>query len=187
MEDKELKAWRKEKRRELLEARSTLDRETRRSYGEEIQRQLKSILGDVSGHCVGAYWPFRGEFNVHPLLEELQASGTSLALPVVVEKAAPLEFWSWQPGAALGRGVWDIPIPAERNPVTPDILLVPLVGHDDQGYRLGYGGGYYDRTLAQYKRKPLAIGIGYSLGRLDTIHPQDFDIPMSRIVTEISG
>lgn len=187
MEEKELKAWRKEKRQTLLEARSALDRETRRRHGEAIHQQLKSILGSLSGHCLGAYWPFRGEFNVHPLLEECQAAGADLALPVVVEKAQPLEFWSWKPGDPLGRGVWDIPIPTERKVVTPDILLVPLVGYDEAGYRLGYGGGYYDRTLAQYARKPLAIGIGYSLGRLDTIHPQDYDIPMSKIVTEISG
>lgn len=187
MENKELQAWRKQKRRELLEARTALDRETRRRYGEAIQRQLMEILGNVSGHTVGAYWPFRAEFNVHPLLDHLQAQGAQLALPVVVNKAAPLEFWRWKPGDPLGRGVWDIPIPTERNPVRPDILLVPLVGYDDEGYRLGYGGGYYDRTLAQYRPKPLAIGIGYTLGHLETIEPQDFDIPMSRIVTEASG
>jgi 5-formyltetrahydrofolate cyclo-ligase len=80
--------------------------------------------------------------------------------------------------------VWDIPIPIERQAVRPTALLVPLVGFDRQGYRLGYGGGYYDRTLAAMDPKPLIIGIGYEIGRLETIHPQPHDVPMDAIVTE---
>jgi 5-formyltetrahydrofolate cyclo-ligase len=75
-------------------------------------------------------------------------------------------------------------VPAERQVVSPTALLVPLVGFDEQGYRLGYGGGYYDRTLAASKPRPLAIGLGYEFGRLATIHPQPHDAPMDAIVTE---
>jgi 5-formyltetrahydrofolate cyclo-ligase len=84
----------------------------------------------------------------------------------------------------LTRGVWDIPVPSNRNPVQPTVLLVPLLGFDTAGYRLGHGGGYYDRTLATVAQKPLTIGIGYELGRLQTIYPQPHDIPMDAIVTE---
>lgn len=78
----------------------------------------------------------------------------------------------------LVRGIWNIPIPSERNPVQPTVLLVALLGFDLAGYRLGYGGGYYDRTLATLAQKPLTIGVGYELGRLETIYPQPHDIWM---------
>jgi 5-formyltetrahydrofolate cyclo-ligase len=133
---------------------------------------------------VGFYWPFRGEIGTHALVRRLIRQGARAALPVVVEKGQPLEFRAWRPGTPLRRGVWDIPIPAERQVVQPTALLVPLVGFDAEGYRLGYGGGYYDRTLVAMAPKPLAIGIGYELGRLPTIHPQAHDVPMDAIVTE---
>ena len=84
----------------------------------------------------------------------------------------------------MQRGFWNIPIPAERRVVVPDALLIPLVGYDAAGYRLGYGGGYYDRTLASRTPLPLRIGVGYDGAELPTIHPQPHDIPMSIIVTE---
>ena len=90
----------------------------------------------------------------------------------------------WQPQMKLVRGIWNIPIPSERNPVQPTVLLVPLLGFDPAGYRLGYGGGYYDRTLATFAQKPLSIGIGYELGRLKTIYPQPHDVSMDGVVTE---
>jgi 5,10-methenyltetrahydrofolate synthetase len=84
----------------------------------------------------------------------------------------------------LQRGLWDIPIPAERELVTPDALIIPLVGFDSQHYRLGYGGGYYDRTLAALPRRPFCIGVGSSEAMLSTIVPQAHDIPMDAIATD---
>ena len=84
----------------------------------------------------------------------------------------------------MENGFWDIPVPANDVRVTPTALLVPLVGFDEVGYRLGYGGGYYDRTLGSLPAKPIAIGVGYELAHLETIYPQAHDIPMSTIVTE---
>jgi 5-formyltetrahydrofolate cyclo-ligase len=84
----------------------------------------------------------------------------------------------------MAPGIWDIPVPAEGEPVQPDAVLAPLVGFDGLGYRLGYGGGYYDRTLAAMDGPLLAIGVGFELAQLDTIHPQPHDVPMSAIVTE---
>ncbi len=107
-----------------------------------------------------------------------------MALPVIVKKSAPVEFWSWHPGMPMQKGIWDIPTPREREVLTPDALLVPLVGFDDRGFRLGYGGGYFDRTLAAASRRPFAIGVGYEDSRLETIYPQAHDIAMNLIVTE---
>jgi len=107
-----------------------------------------------------------------------------LALPVVVEKAKPLIFREWWPGISMNHGVWNIPVPAAGEPVEPDALLVPVVGFDRRRYRLGYGGGYYDRTLAALSAKPRAVGVGFELSQLATIYPQPHDIPMDLIVTE---
>jgi 5-formyltetrahydrofolate cyclo-ligase len=103
---------------------------------------------------------------------------------VIVQKSAPLEFWVWKPGMPMDRGVWDIPVPATREAVEPDVLIAPLVGFDTAGFRLGYGGGYFDRTLAASSPRPYCIGIGYSETQLQTIHPQPHDIRMDAIVTE---
>jgi 5-formyltetrahydrofolate cyclo-ligase len=112
--------------------------------------------------------------------------GGIVALPVVVERKAPVEFWRWIPGARMGRGLWDIPIPLERELVHPEALIVPLVGFDSACYRLGYGGGYYDRTLAAATKRPICIGLGYHSGELGTIYPQMHDIPLDAIVTDRS-
>jgi 5-formyltetrahydrofolate cyclo-ligase len=102
---------------------------------------------------------------------------------VVADRRKPLLFREWWPGSRMTPGVWGIPVPAEGEAVLPATLLVPLVGFDRQGYRLGYGGGYYDRTLAAMPGRPLAIGVGFEQALLDTIHPQPHDVPMDVIVT----
>ena len=107
-----------------------------------------------------------------------------MALPVVVDKKGPLEYRTWRPGEPLVDGVWGIPIPARRDLTTPSIVLAPLVGFDLACYRLGYGGGYFDRTLAALAPRPVAIGVGFEIQRLETIYPQPFDVPMDLIVTE---
>jgi 5-formyltetrahydrofolate cyclo-ligase len=138
----------------------------------------------VQDVAIALYWPFRGEFNCRPLLHELYQRGVRPALPAVVEPKTPLEFRLWWPEAKMVRGAFEIPVPVARNVVTPAIVISPLVGFDAAGYRLGNGGGYYDRTLAVLEPKPFVIGVGYELGRLETVYPQPFDIPMDAIVTE---
>jgi 5,10-methenyltetrahydrofolate synthetase len=81
-------------------------------------------------------------------------------------------------------GLWNIPCPARRHVVTPDLMLAPLVGFDWANYRLGYGGGYFDRTLAAFSRRPTVVGVGYEFGALETIHPQPHDIPMDMVLTD---
>ena len=158
--------------------------QVRAGWGEAIATGVLTEIGDVSGRIVSAYWPFRGEPDFRPFMEEVAARGGRTALPVVVEKGRPLEFHLWQAGDALSRGVWNIPIPAQRHPCVPDVVISPVVGYDPTCYRLGYGGGFFDRTLAALPARPRVIGIGYSSARLATIHPQPHDIPMDLIVTE---
>lgn len=179
----EVRPWRREQRAKLIAYRSGLAREQRDAVRDRVVPLLRQVPG-LTEATIGFYFPFKGEIDLRPLLRELVAGGAKAALPAVVEKAKPVEFRAWYPGVTMERGVWDIPVPAPGNPVRPTLLFVPLVGFDAAGYRLGHGGGYYDRTLAVLSPKPLCIGVGYEATRLDTIHPQPHDIPMDAIATE---
>lgn len=98
-----------------------------------------------------------------------------------------MEFWNWDPETPLVPGRWNIPIPGRRETVTPDALVAPLVGFDGRCFRLGYGSGFYDRTLAAAHPRPLCVGLGYETGRLDSILPQPHDIALDLIVTDAAG
>jgi 5-formyltetrahydrofolate cyclo-ligase len=180
----EIRAWRKQQREALLRARVDAGPARRQEWSQVIAAELRRILPGRRPTTVGFYWPFKGEFDARPLARELIAGGISMALPAVVQPKTPLEFRRWTPGMEMESAVYNIPVPKARDLVEPDVLLVPLVGFDAAGYRLGYGGGYYDRTMAIFKTRPYAIGIGFELSRLATIYPQDFDLRMSTIVTE---
>ena len=180
----DVRRWRKAERERLIVRRQALPQSERRRLQRVILDLVEHHFPELRGMRVGFYWPFRGEIGVHGLVRRLLERSARAALPVVVEKRRPLEFWAWHSGDRLVRGVWDIPIPAAREIVQPDALLVPLVGFDAPGFRLGYGGGYYDRTLAAMDPKPLTIGLGYELGRLETIYPQPHDVPMDWVVSE---
>lgn len=181
-----VRRWRKETRAALIERRLSISSQDRAIWSERISRALEAALPSATGGSIGFYWPFRGEFDARPLLTKLRGKGARLALPVVVEKGHPLQFRAWSPGERLVPGVWNIPIPAEGENVDPDVLIAPLVGFDPAGYRLGYGGGFYDRTIASRQTKPLVIGVGFALARLATIYPQAHDVPMNTVVTEES-
>lgn len=183
MDATEVKAWRRLERTRLITRRMGLSPAVRRGFGERITAALGPFLTERPG-VLGAYWPFRAEFDPQPLIESLIAAGWVVALPVVADKQGPLEYRTWRPGENLISGVWDIPIPEKREIVIPTMVLAPLVGFDRSSYRLGYGGGYFDRTLAALRPQPFAIGVGYEFQQLETIYPQPFDMPMDLIVTE---
>lgn len=176
--------WRKAERARLIEARLAIPAEVRAEMAARIAEQLDAEIGDVGGKTVSLYWPFRGEPDLRPWMASVAERGGRTALPVVVEKAHPLVFRAYKSGDRLEKGVWNIPIPAEGESVVPDVVISPLVGVDPANYRLGYGGGFFDRTLAALPKKPLVIGVGYNMQRIATIYPQPHDIPMDRIVTE---
>jgi len=183
MEEAEVKGWRRGERERLIALRQALPAEERRRCGMQIEAQLRDLLADRPG-ILGVYWPFRAEFDPRPLIDGAVVEGRTVALPVVVDKKGPLEYRAWRPGEPLVDGVWNIPVPEKREIVTPAIVLSPLVGFDEACYRLGYGGGYFDRTLAVLAPRAFAIGIGFEVQLLATIYPQSFDVPMDLIVTE---
>ena len=184
MDPAAVKVWRRAERERLISGRTGVPPAERRGWGTEIEPRLRAVLSEQPGRLLGAYWPFRAEFDPRPLIDWAIAEGRGIALPVVIDKKGPLEYRAWRPGEALVDGVWNIPVPEKRDIVLPQIILAPLVGFDPDCYRLGYGGGFFDRTLAAMAPRPLAIGVGFAAARLDTIHPQPFDIPMDIIVTE---
>jgi len=177
--------WRKAERERLIAARLATPAEDRRRFSALIETHLHRAVGNVQGVTVSAYSPFRGEPVLRDLLQSILARGGRTALPVVVAPGKPLLFRLWSPGDPTERGVWDIPVPSSRAAVVvPDVVIAPVVGFDPACYRLGYGGGFFDRTLASLARRPRAFGIGYSQAALSTIHPLEHDIAMDAIVTE---
>jgi 5-formyltetrahydrofolate cyclo-ligase len=179
-----IKAWRKETRKRLLEERPRVAVHVRVAQGEEAKRRLAQNVDLGRFESIGMYWPIRAEIDCRDIARAHIERGGIIALPVVVERNAPVEFWRWTPGARMERGLWDIPIPAVREVIQPDALIVPVVGFDSACYRLGYGGGYYDRTLAAAPKRPFCVGFGFDAGALSTIYPQPHDIPLNAIVTD---
>lgn len=181
--------WRKAERERLRALRMGLSASEREACGAALACHLKQILRDrfdgARGLVLSAYWPIKGEPDLRPLMAELHGAGVKLALPVVETKSAPLKFRRWTPKTHMVRGDWNIPVPpADAETVRPDITLAPLVGWSGDGYRLGYGGGYFDRTLAALRPRPVVIGLGFEAARLATIYPQPHDIRMDMILTE---
>lgn len=180
----EVRQWRRDTRKTLIEARRRIARDDRVRWNERIGETLAQVIEEAGARAVGLYWPMHGEFNTLPLAERLRAKGLRTALPAIVEKNAPLTYRPWDEDATLEPGIWNIPTPVTPVALVPDLVLAPVVGFAPPSWRLGFGGGYFDRTLAVMKPKPTAIGVGYELGRLETIHPQPHDIPLDLVVTE---
>lgn len=134
------------------------------------------------------YWPIGEEADVRPILTALYQRGHRVGLPRVMRSGVPLQFLNWRPGDHLEKGTAGVPEPAaDREEITPDVVLVPLLGFDGAGHRLGYGGGFYDRTLAalREKGKVEAIGIGFSEQEVDSLPAGDHDERLDWIVTEL--
>ena len=183
---RDVSKWRKAERERLIAARLAFSVEERTDHARLIAADLNAIIPLASTTIVSVYWPFRGEPDLRVWMATLGAKGIRVALPIVVSKDQPLAFREWHPGARLERGVWDIPFPADGAVVVPTVVIAPLVGFDPACYRLGYGGGFFDRSLAAFDPRPLAIGVGHPVGAITTIYPQPHDIPMDWIVTGTS-
>jgi 5-formyltetrahydrofolate cyclo-ligase len=155
-----------------------------------LQARLAALVERLAPLSIGFYWPLRGEFDARGWIAAWLAGGPSrrAALPVIAERHAPLAFHLWTPDAPLREGHHGIPEPASQQAVTPDLLLVPCVGFDSEGYRLGYGGGYYDRTLAAWPGDalPVTVGIAYEACRIDdgVLEREAHDLPLDAIVTD---
>lgn len=180
--------WRQSKRKELLASRAALSVSEREALGRSVASHvittIKNKYINLEGKTLSLYWPIKSELDLRDELSAFLTLHMKLALPVVETKNAPLSFFTWTPGDKMERGFWNIPVPVKREIVKPDILLAPLVGWDNQNFRLGYGGGYFDRTLAAFEGDRFVIGVGLSQAKLDTIFPQPHDQPMDMIITE---
>jgi 5-formyltetrahydrofolate cyclo-ligase len=184
MDRAEVMQWRKAERQRLIGERLAIPGDIRRHQTDQIAANLDEVIGEVHGRVVSAYWPFRGEPDLRSFMGQLSSRGGRCALPVVVERGKPLVFRSRSPGEPLVKGVWNIPVPANTEEIVPNVVIAPVVGFDRACYRLGYGGGFFDLTLATMKNSPLKLGVGYGQQALVTIYPQPNDIPMDKVVTE---
>ena len=167
--------------------------EAARAAGPVSAERLKqNVIGALPamasrGAAVSGYWPLPGEIDVRVLLSHLDDQGYVCALPVVVARKAPLIFRRWTPGLVLEVGPFDTRHPgAEQPEVRPNVLLVPLLTFDADGYRLGYGGGFYDRTLGVLRSSgsPVAVGVAFAGQQVDHVPRDRYDQPLDWIVTE---
>lgn len=177
--------WRKAERERLITARCLLAVQDRLDQAAAIAGRLAQIVSTsgIAAPVVSVYWPIRGEADLRAWMRTLSRSGVRVALPVATALGRPLVFREWRPEARMARALWNIPYSADGQLIVPNIVIAPLVGFDLQGYRLGYGGGFFDRTLARLDPKPLTLGVGYPGAELRTIFPQPHDIPMDWVVT----
>jgi 5-formyltetrahydrofolate cyclo-ligase len=176
--------WRREKRAELITRRASITKEERRDWSAAITGLLEKGFPSLQKSVVGFCWPHRGEYDPRPLMDFILESGATLALPEVVNKHEPLDFRKWWPGAPMKIGAHDIPVPHNTDPVMVRAIIIPMIGFDKLGFRLGYGSGYFDRTLVALTPRPLAIGVAFEILRVDNLHAQPHDVPMDFIVTE---
>lgn len=180
--------WRRAERVRLAGLRAALGQDGRAQVSARIAGHLRGALAGLGmrpGAVLSGYWPIRGEPDLRPLLKALHGEGVVIALPVVETRAAPLVFRRWTPETRMVRGDWNIPVPPATAPVlSPVLALAPCLGWDAGCYRLGWGGGYFDRTLAARRPRPRTVGIALAAARLPTIYPQPHDIPLDLIVTE---
>lgn len=170
-------------RRTLLAARRAIDPALRAEWDAALCRRLLNWWRSSAQPALGVYWPLRGEPDLAPAYAALAATGAELSLPVVASPDAPLVFAAWTPGEAMDKDEMGVPVPAELRLVpAPLALLVPCVGFNQGRFRLGYGGGYYDRTLVQYPR-PYTVGIAYAC-MATAFGSAAHDIPLDMILTE---
>jgi 5,10-methenyltetrahydrofolate synthetase len=180
----ELSAWRKSERARLLRERNALAEETLAVLRSQIDIHIERAFPDLVHGVLAFCWPYRNEYDARHLAAAMRRRGATTAMPVVVAPKTPLIFREWHPGVRLADGPLGIPYPVDSREVQPDHVLLPMLGWDGDGYRLGYGGGFFDRTLAALAKRPRVIGVAYEQAYLKTIQPQPHDIPADFVVTE---
>ncbi len=142
---------------------------------------------DLAAGIVSGFIPYKSEITTVPMLSRLHRDGWQTCLPIVIAQEEPLVFRAWAPGDPLVPGAWDIPVPVDSAPeVLPDVLLVPMLAFDRKGFRLGYGGGFYDRTLEKLRelKKVVAIGVAYHAQMVGEVPVGIHDAPLDYVMTE---
>ena len=178
-------------RQRLIEQRLNMPDRLRRA--DLLQQVMRIWLVGRSDTVIGAYWPIKGEFDPLPALHRWKEDGELLdepqprriGLPVVDKVHQTLKFHAWFPGCPMEEDAYGIPKPKDTEVVVPTLLFVPCVGYSVGGYRLGYGGGFYDRTLAQLQPKPYTAGLGFAAGFLPDLEPEAHDVALDAILNEL--
>jgi 5,10-methenyltetrahydrofolate synthetase len=173
-------------RRQLqAERQSLVDRHERAMH---LQQVLRVFLATRQEQAIGAYWPIKGEFDALPALYRWSEADDKrrIGLPVVHKDTKQLRFHVWYPGCAMEEGAFKAYIPVEGAWVEPEVVIVPLVAFDGRGFRLGYGGGFYDRTLEglRAKRPTIAVGFAFDVQEMAQVPIEDTDQKLDFIVTE---
>lgn len=159
---------------------------------DQLQQVMRIWLVGRKDTAIGAYWPIKHEFDPLPALHRWKEDGELLdepqlrriGLPVVDKLHGTLKFHAWFPGCPMEEDAYRIPKPKDTEVIQPTLLFVPCVGYGPGGYRLGYGGGFYDRTLAQLQPKPFTVGLGFTIGFVDDFEPEPHDEPLDAILNE---
>ena len=157
-----------------------------------LQRVMRIWLVNRPDTVIGAYWPIKGEFDPLPALHRWKEDGELLdeqqlrriGLPVVDKMHKTLKFHAWYPGCPMEEDAYGIPKPKDTEVIVPTLLFVPCVGYGPGGYRLGYGGGFYDRTLASLQPRPYTVGLGFTHGFLGDLEPEPHDIALDAILND---
>lgn len=175
--------WREAERQRLVSLRMEIPADQRQVIADEVAAELDQLIAPRPGVIVSVYWPYKGELDLRKWMHGAWEKGAQVALPVVVAKDSPMIFRQWTPSEKMERGVLGILIPANGAKLVPNVVISPLIGYDKGCFRLGYGGGFFDRTLASLSPRPRVIGVGQPCAEIPTIYPQPHDIPMDVIVT----
>lgn len=182
-----LAPWRSARRSALIQAREAIPADELLAARLAIDSHLQRAFPDLARGPIAFCWPYRNEYDARHLLVQARSQGAVTLLPVVLGKGRPMIFRPWKPGDEMLQGTLGIPYPAHGEDTAPDTVLLPVVGFDEQGFRLGYGGGFFDRTLEALQARgvrPRVIGVGHELARMPTIYPQAYDRPLDYMVTE---
>jgi 5,10-methenyltetrahydrofolate synthetase len=177
-------AWRSQTRKELVQRRLAAEPSERAKWSTAIDQHLLRMWPDPPGQIIAFCWPYKAEHDARTVIERWISKGATVAMPVVVAPKSPLVFRRWHAGAVMEAGALGIPFPADSEEIRPDTILLPANGFDAPGFRLGYGAGYFDRTIASLRPDVRVIGIAYEIGRLSSIQPQLHDEAMDVVVTE---
>lgn len=177
-------ARREAQRRALRARRKAIEPDMRAALDNAIAAQLDRLLEGHAAGAIAVYWPINGEPDLRRWYERLRKSGRVLALPAVVAREKPLEFRVWRAHEELARDALGISCPPGPAALEPELIVAPCVAFDKSCFRLGAGGGYYDRTLAALGGRPMTVGVAYEWQRLDSIAPEAHDVPLDVIVTE---
>ena len=177
-------------RRSLVQAR--LQMPHRQQSTHDLQSAMRIWLVGRADTVIGAYWPIKGEFDPLPVLHRWKEDGELLdepqrrriGLPVINKVHKTLTFHIWYPGCPMEEDAYGIPKPKDTELIVPTLLFVPCVGYGPGGYRLGYGGGFYDRTLAALQPRPFTVGLGFTNGFIDEFEPEPHDQPLDAILND---